>query len=282
MNSIGTVNETPAQYGTPVVTPMSRSRTHVLLHGVSWNTFERLIEETGEDRKALFAYDNGDFEIREWREGCVMLRNVSWDTYCTLLRETGDERKCRMAYSNGELEIMAPSGEHEDFNLQLHDMVTILLRELKIPYRPLGHMTVKRDHVKKGIEPDMCYYIRNYPLVRGLRGRELDSQDIPVPDLMVEVDIHNSSLNKLKLCERLGVLEHWRIRNAKLEIRILKDGQYERTEESAAFPGIRVQKIAELLQEPALDSYERLDAFQDWIRQHLRPKPPRRTGKKRP
>jgi Uma2 family endonuclease len=197
---------------------------------------------------------------------------VSWETYCALLRETGDDRKCRMAFSDGELEIMAPLGEHENIDLTIHEMIVALLRELKMPHLSLGHMTLTRAAVKKGIEPDLCYHIQSYPLMRGKRGRELDSPDNPVPDLMVEVDVHNTSLNKLELCERLGVPEHWRVKNGKLEIRILKNGRYERSETSAAFPDIRVQKIVELLEDTMLESYERATVFQEWIRSTVIPR----------
>jgi Uma2 family endonuclease len=41
--------------------PLSENR--VLLHGVSWETFERLLEDVGDRRKTLFNYINGTLEI---------------------------------------------------------------------------------------------------------------------------------------------------------------------------------------------------------------------------
>ncbi|MCG8368261.1 MAG: Uma2 family endonuclease [Pseudanabaenales cyanobacterium] len=39
------------------------SETRVLLEGVSWETYERLLEETGEGRNQQFAYRDGILEI---------------------------------------------------------------------------------------------------------------------------------------------------------------------------------------------------------------------------
>ena len=41
--------------------PLSENR--VLLHGVSWETFERLLADVGDRRKTLFHYINGTLEI---------------------------------------------------------------------------------------------------------------------------------------------------------------------------------------------------------------------------
>ncbi|GBO53931.1 hypothetical protein APA_1879 [Pseudanabaena sp. lw0831] len=41
--------------------PLSENR--VLLHGVSWETFERLLADVGDRRKTLFHYNNGTLEI---------------------------------------------------------------------------------------------------------------------------------------------------------------------------------------------------------------------------
>ena len=44
-------------------TPEASTETRVLLEGVSWETYERLLVETGESRNQRFAYDNGILEV---------------------------------------------------------------------------------------------------------------------------------------------------------------------------------------------------------------------------
>ncbi len=42
---------------------INSSETRVLLEGISWETYERLLEETGERRNQQFAYRDGILEI---------------------------------------------------------------------------------------------------------------------------------------------------------------------------------------------------------------------------
>ncbi len=44
-------------------TPTPATETRILLEGISWETFERLLEETGAERKQRFAYRDGLLEI---------------------------------------------------------------------------------------------------------------------------------------------------------------------------------------------------------------------------
>ncbi|HLX61092.1 MAG TPA: Uma2 family endonuclease [Planctomycetota bacterium] len=58
--SVSTVQEKQAPYGIRVA-PSAEQR--VTLHGVSWETFEALMRETGESCKCRVAYDDGELEI---------------------------------------------------------------------------------------------------------------------------------------------------------------------------------------------------------------------------
>ncbi len=240
-----TVQESPAPYAANYFDALRQTGfgTSVLLHGVSWSTFERLIDETGEDRKARFAYDCGEFEIRASTENHVLLHGVSWETYVTLMNETGNQRRARFIYDNGELEIMAPHFMHENSNYFIIRIIEALAKEFGFNFQPAGALTCKREDLKRGLEPDSSFYIQNADRIRAakLKGA-LDLTIHPPPDLMIEVDIGNSSLDKLSICADLRVPEVWRFDGRAFEIRILKKGKYAVAVESAIFPGMPLCK----------------------------------------
>ena len=286
------VSEAPAEYGKKRSECVDLSKLHrnaVLLHGVSWNTFEKLIEETGEHRKCKFAYDRGEFEIRtdlySNTESRVILHGVSWNTYKTLLKELGESRNTRIAFDNGELEIMAPHFEHQSSNLPFEIFLLVLVEEFGLEYLSLGNLTFHRENFEKGMEPDCCFYIRSSKELSAIvEFQSLDHYNYPPADLMIEVDMTHISLNKLPICAALGVPEHWRFDGEKLEIRVLKNGKYVEVAESAAFPKL---PLKEALPKFILSSNKGLTAmsreFRRWVRRQLKKNnAPRSAGKKRP
>jgi Uma2 family endonuclease len=107
----------------------------------------------------------------------TLLENISWSTFEALLDEIGNNRGYRIAYDDGMLEIMAPIYQHENYKIQSARFIVILAEELDIEIKSAGSTTLKRKIVKKGIEPDNCYYIQNEPAVRG--AQELDLETAP-------------------------------------------------------------------------------------------------------
>lgn len=71
----------------------------------------------------------------------------------------------------------------------------------------LGTTTLNRPDIEKGAEPDNCFYIQNQPQVAG---KKIDLIQGPPPDLIVEVDITQTDINKLSLYASMGSLEFWR------------------------------------------------------------------------
>ena len=70
-----------------------------------------------------------------------------------------------------------------------------------------GSATLKRQLKDRGLEPDESYYIANYAAVRNLKRINLNRH--PPPDLVVEVDVANKSLDRLEPYAKLGVPEIW-------------------------------------------------------------------------
>lgn len=97
----------------------------------------------------------------------TILHNISWETFEALLRETGSGRGSRFAYEDGTLEIMTPLFGHENPKCNFGNFIIALAEELEIEVRSAGSTTLKQEVLRKGIEPDHCYYIQNELAVRG-------------------------------------------------------------------------------------------------------------------
>src|SRR5439155_310836 len=80
-----------------------------------------------------------------------------------------------------------------------------LADELGLPLMRGGSTTLRRRRKQRGLEPDRCFWIANEPAVRAVR--DLDLRIHPPPDLAVETDVTNSSLDRMGIYAALGVLE---------------------------------------------------------------------------
>src|SRR5579859_2181030 len=88
----------------------------------------------------------------------LVLDNVDWRMYSRLLRIFAEYRGVRLAYDRGKLEIMSPLPEHETDADFLGCLVRALTKELGLPIKGGGSMTMRRRQRKRGIEPDRCYW----------------------------------------------------------------------------------------------------------------------------
>ncbi|MEG4800423.1 Uma2 family endonuclease [Microcoleus sp. ARI1-B5] len=174
------------------------------------------------------------------RESKVVLKGVSWQTFQALLADVGDDRAWRIAYDNGMLEIRRLYQEQEVPVIMLASFVNAIADELEIEVMHVGALLLEREKLKSAIEPDTCFYIQNEALVRS---RDIDLETDPPPDLAVESDYTNSSLNKFAIYAALGVPEIWRYRRQTLEVYQLVDGKYESVAQSLAFPFLPIAEI---------------------------------------
>lgn len=196
----------------------------------------------------------------------TMLHNISWETFETLLKETGENRGSRFAYDCGTLEIMTPLFEHESYKCNFGNFIIALAEELEIEIKSAGSTTLKRRSVIRGIEPDNCYYIQNESVVRGRQELDLET-DLP-PDLAIEIDISNSSVNKFGIYSALGVPELWRYNGRDLKFYQLAEGQYVECESSLAFSLISVTEMSGFIeQSKTLGDIALLKSFRSWVRE---------------
>jgi len=160
----------------------------------------------------------------------VVLRNVSWETYERLLAESIESVGTRFTYDEGVLEIMVVYIGHEDPNRTLAQLVEIVAEETDRDLRRAGSTTFKRKDLAKGFEPDSCFYIGHADQVRGKA--ELDLMKDPPPDLVIEVDITRSSLNRFPIFAAVGVPEVWRFDGDRVTMYRLEGGRYSPIETS--------------------------------------------------
>lgn len=174
----------------------------------------------------------------EFTTASIVLENVSWQTFKALLADIGDNRACRIAYDQGMLEIRMPLTEHES-RILIACFVTTLADELEIEIRQLGALLLKREDLNRAVEPDTCFYIQNESIVRG---KNINLQTDPPPDLVLESDYTSSSLNKFTLYASLGVPELWRYHGKSL-VYLFMGGKYELRDQSLAFPFLLIADI---------------------------------------
>jgi len=198
----------------------------------------------------------------------TLLRNISWQTFKAMLVDMGSERATRLAYDKGLVEIMTPLMPHENSNRLIEVFVGVLCEELGLEIKRAGSLTLTRDDLERGAEPDSSYYIQNEPLVRDKA--EIDLDNDPPPDLVLEVEYSRSRIDKLSLYAAMGIPEFWRYNGSVLRIYRLESGQYVQCNNSPTFTPIAVTEIPKFLQQSRkVGEITCTRNFRNWIRQQL-------------
>ncbi|OUL27811.1 hypothetical protein BV378_08610 [Nostoc sp. RF31YmG] len=195
----------------------------------------------------------------------VLLENISWQTFKTMLAEMGSERKNRLAYDNGTIEIMTPLMPHENSNRLIEAFVGVLCEELGLEIKRAGSLTLTRDDLERGGEPDSSYYIQNEFLVRGKENIDLASD--PPPDLVLEVEYSRPKIDKLQLYAAMGIPEFWRYNGSVLRIYRLEDGQYLEVQVSHTFMPVTVSEIPRFIQQSKQNGeITTTRTFRNWVK----------------
>lgn len=178
----------------------------------------------------------------------IVLHGISWETYESLLKDHEDKSAPRFAYDRGALEIMSPSPEHEMMNRRIASLIIAIMEETEIEAEDFGSTTFRREDLKRGFEPDTCFYIEeSAEQMRGKKRLDLDVD--PPPDLALEIDITSPSINKFPIYADLGVPEVWRYDGKRLEVFRLEGGEYKAVSESLALPGFTGGELSKLIEE---------------------------------
>ena len=197
----------------------------------------------------------------------LLLKDISWKDFEEILEDLGEHRSSRISYSNGVLEIMVPLPEHEKGKEIIGEIVRILLDQLEIDFEPLGSTTFKNKQMNQAVEPDTCFYIKNYQAVIGKNKLDLSSD--PPPDLAIEIDITNrTQLDNYLL---LGVPELWRYTRKGFQINLLDGKRYIESDTSPNFPDIPIVELIDrhVKQAQTKGRSQAIRAFKQWISENL-------------
>jgi len=172
---------------------------------------------------------------------------------------------------------MTLSPEHVGYKNLLRCLILVLAEELNLPLKNLGSTTYQREDLERALEPDECWYIRNLSLIRGRR--RIDLTRDPPPDLVVEIDVTHSSLDRLSIYAALGVGEVWRFDGENLRVYCRgSEGRYEESDYSPTFPAVPVADLIRFVRQgEAEDDTSMVWAFRVWVRELLA-KPSSRTA----
>lgn len=198
----------------------------------------------------------------------AVLHDIDWGTYTRLLRAFDRRRGFRLTFDRGTLEIMSPLWEHERPAYLLGRLIDVLTDELQMPCEPGRSVTLRRRRKNRGLEPDNCYWIANVGRLAGKT--HLDLRIDPPPDLAIEVDITQSSLDRMGIYAALGVTEVWRATSAGLTFHILEAGVYQERPRSLSFPQLASADLVGFLAQLGHKGTTALVAeFRLWVRQTL-------------
>ena len=205
---------------------------------------------------------------QDYSEDRLVLSGVTWRTYLRLLRAL-DDRHLRITYDRGALEIMTLSPKHEHNKHLLSYLIGALVEELGWNMAGYGSMTFKRRKKQRGLEPDECYWIQNEPLVR--HKEKFDWKIDPPPDLVLEIEVTRSALDRIGIYETLGVPEVWRQRGTSIQIMALGgNGKYVEAPASRAFPFLPLAELERFLGLHAtLGETELVRQFRAWVRERI-------------
>ena len=185
--------------------------------------------------------------LPEGDEKRVVLDNISWTTYEALLADHQDRSVPRFTFDQGVLEIVRPSLKHEGSSWALQRIVEVYAEAAGISFLNAGSTTFKRKDWERGFEADSTFYIQSAECMRGKA--EVDPTVDPPPDLVIEIDVTRTSLNKLAIYAQFGVREAWRCEGTDVTIYALDHGRYVERTASLVLPGLSVADLSRLLEE---------------------------------
>jgi Uma2 family endonuclease len=194
----------------------------------------------------------------------VIFHNLNWQAYQQIVRAIGESRSAHFTYDRGTLEITMPLEEHEFYRELIGLFIRILVVELGLRIKTMGSTRLDREDLTRGAEPDNAYYIQNQPRVAG---KMVNLQEDPPPDLVVEIDITHTDIDKPALYASMGVPEFWRFNGRVWRIYQLESGEYREVEISPTFAQVPKTKLYEFLAQALEDEVGAEQSLRQWMRQ---------------
>lgn len=194
----------------------------------------------------------------------MAFRDLDWSGFTQIRQLLTERTRTRFTYDAGVLEITMPLEIHERLARLIELFIRILVVELSLKIKTMGSTTLEREDLLKSAEPDNGYYIQNYRLVAD---HEVDLGIDPPPDLIVEVDITHTDINKNTLYASLGVPEFWRFDGQVWKILCLVNGHYQEKDRTPTFPLLEKTDLYHFLNAALKDEVAAEIDFRQWLRQ---------------
>jgi Uma2 family endonuclease len=201
-----------------------------------------------------------------------LLRGVGREGYETLLRMVEGTRT-RLTFDGDDVELMSPLPEHDEYGRLIGWVILAVAEGLRIPCRGFGSATWRKVTGDRGLEADECFYLSSIDQVRGKR-KGINLDNVPPPDLAVEVEITNSILNKLSVYASIGIPEVWRFDGERLTVlRLGPDGTYRAVPASVELPQITPDEVVRWVLDPeALEDHGAWGLrLREWVRAEVAP-----------
>ena len=196
----------------------------------------------------------------------MAFRDLDWPGFKRIQQLLTERTRTRFTYDGGVLEITMPLESHERLARLIELFIRILVVELGLKMKTMGSTTLDREDLLKSAEPDNGYYIQNYGLVAD---HEVDLSVDPPPDLVVEVDITHTDINKNSLYASMGMPEFWRFDGQTWQILQLVEKNYVEQELSPTFPILEKRDLYRFLEAALLDEVAAEIDFRQWVRQKI-------------
>ena len=196
----------------------------------------------------------------------LLLKNVDWSDLEALDRVV-EGRGIHAAFDRGQLELFMVGLEHEYLKYALGAMVDVLCEERDVPFEACESVTLLREDLQRRAEADKSFFFGDHAeLMRG-KSRLVLGID-PPPDLLIEIDVSHSSLDRMAIYAALGSPEVWRWHRDEVTFHQLQhEGTYAQMVEIAGFPGFKDQDAMNWIQSIHLmDKMRWRRSFREFVR----------------
>ncbi|NNJ25874.1 Uma2 family endonuclease [Alienimonas chondri] len=131
---------------------------------------------------------------------------VTWDQYVAIA-DALPNRHVFVTYDKGTLQLMTTGAQHENLKCVVALLTAAAADAVGVDLRSMGNPTYRRAALARGFEPDHVYYVELDR--RSLLGHS--PEQLPPPDLALEIEVSATVLDRLPLYAAVGVPEVWRI-----------------------------------------------------------------------
>ncbi|MGK7905448.1 MAG: Uma2 family endonuclease [Hormoscilla sp.] len=183
------------------------------------------------------------------QDSSIALGDISWERFQAIKASFQGLQAVRLFYLAGVLEIISPpSRKHERIKSTLGSLLEAYMKEQGIRFYLCGRFPIEKTGYAYG-EPDDSYSI---------------SSDKDIPDIVIEVIMTSSTIDKRELYKQIGVPEVWFCQSNQLQVFDLRKKEYEEVHRSKFFPDLDLALLLRYIDYP--DQYDAVQEFQAVIR----------------